>query len=321
MNKWIPRIVIIVVGLVVAWFVLSFLVSAFYLDRRDALVTSIRDGREAISTLRSKQRDLIDVRNDIQAFVDRTLGSNQETVEHNMRVRLNRICEAVGLHDPVVSTGRTTPRESPARRELSRARNAFHEEVDLVELEGTVRGMGTLEQGLRVLHRVQKEPWLKRIDSVSLDPRENGAQVDVTIRLTTLYIPGRSPGAEHDPSRYDGETFAQFVSLSRSNPFRIPPEAAVKPTPVVQGENPAATPTPPFPYGEWIVRFVASGTSGPEVWVENVKSKESRRLVVGDSLNELEFVALAGDQVEFRTGDGRYLVGVGQTLDERHPIE
>ena len=79
---------------------------------------------------------------------------------------------------------------------------------------------------VRLIDRVQAEPWLKYVDQVKLDPKENGQRVDVTLRLKTLFLPGRAPSkAILGPS--DTEVVAaaaipeRYAALIEANPFAL----------------------------------------------------------------------------------------------------
>lgn len=56
------------------------------------------------------------------------------------------------------------------------------------------------------------------------------------------------------------------------------------------------------------------GPDGAEVWLLNRDSGESRRLAVGETLQELVLVAATGEVAEFRLNDEHFTVSVGHRL-------
>ncbi|MHC5001616.1 MAG: hypothetical protein ACYTJ0_00690 [Planctomycetota bacterium] len=313
-----PKIVTSVLAVLtlagVTWIVLGY--------RRDRapLVERIGEIRGYIDDARAERRRHDAVLEDLQALADRTLGSDRETVDHQLRSRLNRIGEAIGLSGFSVNTSRYAARPTPARSAFSaRAERAVRDEIDFVEVEGSLSGEGSLEQALRLVHEVQAEPWPKRIDQMRLNPRDNGARFDVTMRLTTLFLPDRGPESPPSLDRPLDEGFQAHAPLAQVNPFRLPPapEPPTQPAPEVVVQAP---PTPVGPdWTQWTVTGVVEGPTGVEVWMLHPATGESRRLASGDPLDGLELVSAAGDRARFRRGASEFTVRVGATLGEPEP--
>jgi len=79
-------------------------------------------------------------------------------------------------------------RASPARTLFKgNAQRTLRDEVDFVELPAVVSGQGNYEQALRLISSIENEPWIKRIDSIKMDPKDNGGKFDFSLRLTTLF--------------------------------------------------------------------------------------------------------------------------------------
>lgn len=295
-----------------------------YLAPRTALRSDIEDGRAYVRQVDEHLHGQPDggraaLNAELDGYIDRTLGDSLEIVDHALRSRLNRIGEGVGLAGLTVSTGRTAALASPARQRYrnSGADRALRERVDFVEVEGSVGGEGTFEQALRLLHTIQREPWLKRIYSVRLDPRDNGARFTMTVRLVTLYVPGRAPHPDADLSAgvEDVPPFEAFTQLAAANPFHVPPP----PAPPPRDEDPAPdTPDPPkpppFPYQDWRLTGIVDGPLGVEVWLVNRNSGESRRLVIGDKVHEVVLLDAEGDEAEFARESSHFRIVVGQSL-------
>ena len=247
------------------------------------------------------------VRTAVQTYADRTLGGNLEAVDHELRTGLNRIGEEVGLDKLSVGTGRVRAMESPARSlRLFRAHRELREELDFVEVEASVSGVGSLEAAMRLVHRIEAEPWIKRVVHVRLQPRDNGESFVVTVRLVTLYLPGHTPARPLETVA-DLAGFERYQLLARRNPFHL-------------AAKPAATPPPPAAeQKKWVLTGVVSGPDGVEVWLLHAESGQSRRLTVGQSIEGIRFVSAEGDTAEFKFGEDRFAVRVGRPLTQKRP--
>ena len=253
-----------------------------------------------------RRQDSID--RSIDEFVQRTLGRDLESVDHRLRSHLNSVGAETGLVGFSVGTGRSRRLETPARRKFT---GKMRDELDAVELEGWITGQGTLEQVLRLVHRLDTEPWLKRIDQVRLQPKDNGDRFAVTVRLVTLFLPDRAPDDDRAWA-YDPSAFAQYASLIERSPFKVP---KTPPTPPPGPTVVKPRPRPPqFPYGQWMVTGVAETDRGPEVWLYNEQTKSSTTLAPGGRLDALEFVGIDGDVAVFELGGKPHRITVGETL-------
>ena len=280
-------------------------VRSMYLDdrvdieqRRVVLIAEVDRYRAGVD-------DNLRVRTALQTYADRTLGGNLEAVDHELRTRLNRIGEEVGLGKLSVGTGRVRRMESPARSlRPFRAHRELREELDFVEVEASISGEGSLEAAMRLVHRIEVEPWMKRVVQVRLQSRDNGERFVVTIRLVTLYLPGRTP-ARRLETVADLGGFERYQLLARRNPFQL----AAKPAP--------ASPMPAEQ--QWVLTGVVSGPDGVEVWLLHAESGLSQRLTVGQSIEGVRLVSADGDTAEFKFGEDRFTVPVGGPLTPGEP--
>ena len=313
MKAW-QRIVGFVVLLAVISTVVFKVAKKTYFDKKADLVSDIATRESFLADAKAENRRRRQLDDDLQEIIDRTLGSNLETVDHQLRTRLNRIGEELGISGLTVGTGQARKLESPARNEFSRRKHPeLRSEIDFVELEGWISGEATFEAALRLVHRIDAEPWLKHLDQVRLQPKDNGDRFGVTIRLTTLFLPKQVP-SEPMLAAYDASAFDPYLALTRSNLFRVPP----------QGET-SGPPTPAAVVAtaqdQWTLTGVASGPDGREVWLLNLQTGESRRLAVGETLRDLVLVGAVGETAEFRRDQQRFTVSVGQRLSQRSPIQ
>ena len=328
MRRWMNLFVGVALLAVFGWLGLrSF--GSLYLDKRRTLTAQVERLDSDLRRFRVAADDHPRVIQAIGGYADRTLGGDRETVDHRFRSRLNRIGEEIGLSAVTVGTGRVKSLQTPARSEFRhRARRALGEEIDAVEVEGWISGKGAFEQALRLIYMIREEPWLKRVTHVRLQPTDGGKRFAVTLRLTTLFLPDREPQtpleATGDPAAGEGVVglvgvggvgavggFETYRPLVLRDPFRLP-SVAPKPKPEQKPVQPA--PAPPPPYSRWILTGVAVGPGGAEVWLLKAESGESRRMGVGETFQGLVLVRASGEVAEFRLGERRFSVAIGQRL-------
>jgi hypothetical protein len=292
-------------------------------DRDDA---EDRIGRYTtfLTTVRGQRDQRAQLDQQTTAYIDRTLGEKLEVVDSRLRERLNRIGEDLQLRNLVVSTGRPTALPTPAKANHNKpAQRRLRDEPDFVELEASIWGEATLEQALWLVHRLESERWLKRIQQFRLEPRDNGERFQVAVRLTTLFVPEREP-REVPPPADDAAGFVPYQVLVAANPFRVPPPPPPPLPPSVPSApapQPAPVPLPAYGYGQWRLTGVTQGPGGVEVWLHNPTTRESLTLTPGQKLQQAELVSVDGEQARFKLGDQQFIVAVGGSLDDRTPVK
>lgn len=313
MNGW-RRIAGFVVLLAVVSLGLFRIAKKTYFEPKAKYVGDIATRERFLADAEAENRQRSQLDDELQGIINRTLGADLETVDHQLRTRLNRIGEEIGIAGLTVGTGQARKLQSPARNEFGRRTNrTLRDEIDFVELEGWIAGEATFEAALRLVHRIDAEPWLKHLDQVRLQPKDNGSRFGVTVRLTTLFLPKQVP-SQPVLAAYDSSTFDPYLALTRSNLFRVPPQGQTAPSPTPSAV--AAT-----SQDQWTLTGVASGPQGLEVWLLNPQTGESRRLAVGETLRDLVLVGAVGETAEFRRDQQRFTVSIGQRLSQRSPIQ
>src|SRR5262245_45093679 len=229
MTRWWVKIAVGLLGLLAVGWLTQSAANKLYFGERADLMEKSNKSKDSIGQYKKAQRDRGRLSGGLQEFVDRTLGGDLQTVDHKLRTRLNRLGEHVQLQGVAVGTGSSTRRESPAKmvwREPSL--RPLRDEIDFVELEGWISGSGTFEQALRLVDGIESEPWLKRIDQVKFDPKDNGAKFDVSVKLTTLYLPGKTPNPA-TAAAANAAGFDRYLGLVQNSPFRVPPPPPAPP--------------------------------------------------------------------------------------------
>ena len=310
-----------------------------FTDERVKSMADIEKYRGSLvdAAAKAKARPELDAK--LQSLADRMLGPSLETVDSQVRSRLNRACEELGLTDVSVTTGAAVARPTPAKKEFrSLESRKLAEMPDFTEVQATLTASGSAASMYRLIFRVDAEPWMKRIESIRLNPSADGKVVRMTLRLTTPFMQGESAKT---PLTVDPKALAmadRYTELFGSNPFRIPPPPTPPPTAVASNGNTAkptaqsaggTTPTeitPPavdpsgFPYGEWQITGVIEGPSGPEAWLRHVPSGATLALLPGAAAGELVFRAVEYDFAVFDSPAGPCRIQVGTNLTQRSPV-
>lgn len=292
---------------------------------RESIENRIATYKNVLLTVRREREQRPDLDRRLAAIVDRSLGSELEAVDSDLRRRLAGLAEASGLRDASVSTLGASVVATPAAREFSRSgsERAFREEPDFAVLSANVSGRGPLEAVIRFLHELDAAAWVKRVEYVRFDPDAEGRIVALNTRISTIFVPGADPDVAvaavpanpvHPIERYE--------SMIAANPFALEieePEPVVKPVPV-------PPPPPPRidPRSRWMLTGVVEGPGGAEAWVRNIQSNETFELLVGgkrrlDRQVELQLEWAEGDIAGFRVGDETFRILIGSTLDRPLP--
>lgn len=290
--------------------------------RRNEVEQRLSTYRNAIESGRRQRRERPEVAKAIDAFAVRTLGNTVESVDSAVRSRLNRIGGEYGLANLVVTTRPAVPRGTPAKGEFSRAasQRALRDELDFVEVPASLVGQGSLESLLRVVHRIEQESWIKRIDSVSLAVGSDPSKMQLELRLTTLFLPGATVPEDLEAEFPPPTPFDRYSTLLAFDPFALPKPPEPRPQPRPRRPDTPTPPPPSFPYGEWMLTGLIEGSSGPEAWFANAAKGERLALGVRGRLGEVELLAVGRDAAEFRLGEERFVVRVGGRMDQRQPV-
>lgn len=290
--------------------------------RRSEVEQRLVTFRTAIESGRRQRRERPEVAKAIDAFAVRTLGNTVESVDSGVRSRLNRIGGEYGLSNLVVTTRPAVPRGTPAKGEFSRSatQRSLRDELDFVEVPASLVGQGSLESLLRVVHRIEQESWIKRIDSVSFSVGSDPSKMQLELRLTTLFLPGATVPEDLEAEVPAPTPFDRYSTLLAFDPFALPKPPEPPPLqPRPRRPDPPPPPPPSFPYGEWMLTGLIEGSSGPEAWFANAAKGERLALGLRGRLGEVELLAVGREAAEFRLGEERFVVRVGGRMDQRQP--
>lgn len=292
--------------------------------RRREVDRRVATYENAIETGRRQRRERREVDEALDAVAVRTLGTDLEAADSALRSRLNRLGEEAGLAGSlVVSTQAPRGRGTPARSEFNRSgsQRALRDEIDFVELPARVSVEGPLEAVMQLVHRIDGEPWIKRLDAVTLDHAggSDGDRMKLDLQLTTLFLPGRTPSESTELPEVADRPFERYAGLLAANPFLMPPAPEVPPEieKPAEPERPRKPDPPGFAYGEWLLTGLVDGPEGIEAWLRNGRTGETASLRPSGRVGDAELLEIAGDAATFRIGEESFLVLVGSTLADR----
>ena len=198
----------------------------------------------------------------------RTLGGDEETVDHRVRTQLNRLLESLDVAEASVTTTEPKIMETPARSALGKASASLRrlrDEPDFATLEVKIGGVASVANAMRLLTELRAQTWPCRIDDVRLDPLGEGARLRFAIRCTTMFLLGPDSGEPTLSGASEG-ALAAFADFAKSNPFALP-RRSPKPAPAqASGKTKRSPPSPSFPYERWRLTGVAELSGALETW-------------------------------------------------------
>src|SRR5262245_10099826 len=163
------RYALAILGVIAGLWLVYRTADRMYLTPRKALLDQIASAKGQISRYNQARLDRPKLMTDLKSIAEQTLGSDFETVDHRLRSRLNRLAEHAGIQDKSVGTQSPVRRQSPAKSMFKgNAQKKLRDELDFIELPGSITCQGTYDQALRLIASIEEEPWIKRIDQVKI---------------------------------------------------------------------------------------------------------------------------------------------------------
>lgn len=285
---------------------------------RDSLLREREKYVNVMQSVREQRRSLPEMNEREDMIVARTFGGDSESVHNLVRQRLYELASSAGLSDITAGTTSATARGTPARKLFKRSgsQKELREEIDFYEIDGSVSGVGTYEQVMRLLSWVDADGWIKRIQSVRFDPGADGSRIRATIKLVTIFLPGREPATTPGPGEFDTRMLDTVLASNLfSLPVPDPPETS-RPDKgaVAQGGNQQPSTARRFPYDKWLVTGVVDGPDGPEAWLRNAATNERRTLQLGGTIGKAVLLAARGEDATFELGERTFDVRIGKSI-------
>ena len=277
---------------------------------RASIERGIEGQRGFLQAVRTQRLGAEDLEARVAELGNLTLGGDQETVDNAFRNRITSLMDECGLGPRTFSINRIMAYETPAKKEFKRTntQRKYRDEKDFVQISGSLRGVGTFKQVIRFIHRLDAEPWLKRLEVIRIQPEGGGRRVSLSMRLSTVFMPAVEPAGtfiEPNPSW----PFERYSNLVASNPF-LTPKKAEKPA------RPVVAPPPVDPRSQWKLTSIIDGPDGVEAWFSNIATQETAILEPGESLAGCVFNGADLDIARFAANTETFRILIGFTLDK-----
>ena len=173
------KLIAIVVGTLVGGTILYIAVNGLCLSPASQLDAQTRERLNKVAQLKKSIAANSDSRRKLAAFAAGTLGTESEAnkVSSILETRLTEILKQVGLTSPTVAG--SPPLDSVRPTALPKKAGA--------QLGWRISAKGRLDQVLELLYYLDAEPYLHKVEQLSITPAGNEVKVDVT--FLTLVLP------------------------------------------------------------------------------------------------------------------------------------
>jgi hypothetical protein len=283
---------------------------------------------EGISKRLNREMDnWIPVKKKLDAFGATLLSKEFDQTEHRLRTTLQEIGLKAGLGEVRVSSSPPKAVRTPLAEARLRGRmlRKLSDARDFAVIRGSFTGVGSLEQASMGLAYLQRQPWLHRIDRVTIEPRgRDRSAFELDVGFSVVFAPDLCPDDAAMPVIVEPSEDAVLVAraVAQRNVFvppAPPPVPVAVPTPV--DPTPISVPAGPA-YDRWRVTGLVERRRGDETveveaWVLNLDSGEQRVLEPGDEVLGLVLVWVSGECGLFEIDGQRVVIHQGQTLGDR----
>jgi len=270
------KIIAAIAGGFVAFFVLYFLIGQLLLGPSGRLDSQAGKALNDLNKLKASNKNKSLYAAELKSFARQTLGRDELSVRKKVYARLLELLARSGLDEDVnpLSGGR-------------RLRGAYK------EVAFAVRTRGQLKRIIDLLYLLDAEPYLHRIDNITLSPVRKSGDVAVNLKFVTLVLEKQehellAPMSDKLPAtNLDSELRHRYQAIAIRNLFvpyikRVAPPKPPQPQPQVRPIPPQPAPSTPED------RFRVVGLPGwgekQDVFVKDTSSGQVRRYKIGDTL-------------------------------------
>lgn len=301
-----------------------------YASPRSKLEREIGQVAESIASLDKQlgeRKAMEKTRGDLAA---KLLAPRPDALEHRFRAGLARAGEQSGLDKVVVDAG--TPKGVPspllaAKGIQTGLKRELRKQPDFAVLGGSLKGQGSLQQVSMALALLQSQPWVHRVEAVSLRPiGKERDRFEAQFEVSTAFVAGLGPAPEAEirMASINADVEARAAQFALVNHFRKPPAPApgIAAAPQIQVAGPTsqAAPAPTFaPYEDWRLTGIAEGRNGPEAFFLNTRTGVRLTVEQGGRVLDAIFVEGTGERAVVEISGSRFEVNNGQTLASRKP--
>lgn len=332
MNTSPTRIVVALVSLALVSLLGYGAVKRFYLVPVAEAEDEISRLQVTADRIRGELNNWIPAKVELRDFGKTLLSPEFDQTEHRLRTSLQEIGRLNGLGQVRVSSASPKPVRTPLAESRLRGRmlRSLADARDFAVVRGSFIGAGSLDEVTMTLAYLQCQPWLHRIERVTIEPRGREREAfELDVGFAVAFAPDLCPKDAPMPAIIPPEEGALEMAhtIAKRNVF-IPPAPPPAPPPVAVPTPPAPPPSPPAlpPYDRWkvtglIERRVDSQTQTVEAWLLNLDSGERRELVPGGEILGLVLVWVSGECALFEFEGNRVVIHQGQTLADRVPAD
>lgn len=300
---------------------------AFYADERDALLQQIRGFRADAASYEKELDKQRAVRERLNAIASTTLGKQFPRVEHRLRTGLSRVGQDAGLTEVVVSSSAAETQRNPAA--TAKGMNTgmskrLTRSAEFAIVKAQVKGTGSLPQVLQALATYEAQPWIHRVQSMSIRPvgRERD-RFELRLDVSVLWVPDLAADDPNDPPIVSpGDAGVQAIAaIAGKNIFRVPPAPAPEKAVARQPAPERPKGDPPPAWADWKLTGIVSGRRGTEALLVNTRSGDRLALPPGGAVLGATLVSGSGEEAVFELEGARWRVRTGATLADRVPQE
>ncbi|MFV2066623.1 MAG: hypothetical protein ACC645_06545 [Pirellulales bacterium] len=224
---------------------------------------------------------------ELAVWQSQSLPSDTSQAGHLYQEWLTKLVNRIGL------TVKTTTASDPVNR-----KGFYH------MLVFSVRGRGTLEQLVEFLFEFYSADYLHKIQSLDITPNPQNDQLDVTVSIEALVLPGadrKDRLTRHKSDRLASRSLADYRPIVQRNIFHI------------GGSGPDAT-------DHAFLTAVIDVGGQPEAWFtlrttdKTLKLRKGQKLEVGPFRGTIVEIEIEGADVVIESDDERWLLTVGENL-------
>jgi len=326
------KILAVAIGGFVLVLVVYLAVDNLLLAKADELDARFQELTQDIARKQRQKEHYLLKGSRLKALAARTFGSSENYASEQVRARLVRLLRRSALDGQGISL-------KPAAG--AKIKDCYR------EIGWIVHAQGRLSDAVSFIYLLNCEPYLHRVENLSLSPSQRTGRVDVNLRYTTLVLasqkgkefpPGKLPGpdATGDLDGQQRKLYDVIAARDLFRPYLRHVAVSPPPPPEIAVAVPETGPSEPSEPLGWRYRVVslADWAGKQEIHVRDTESGEVRTYDPGEQLAGGQIVMidyrmmpmpdkkdiLSGSRAIIRIGREYWAVELGQRLSEKRRL-
>jgi len=317
------KILALAVGAALTLFVLYLAVDKLFISQVISLRKQQDDLRGKIESGSQDKQTYTETAARLPGLFDRTFGSDENLASERVRARLDSLLKASGFQTDIA----LTPQGSAKVRTSSG-------DIAGNEVTWQVVTKGKLEQLINFLYLLDAEPYLHRIESLSLSPDQRTGVTEMQLRFMSFVpaswqgeeLPTGTAAQESAPGLLEAPGRKVYEVIALRDVFRPYLEYRPPPPPPPPPPSPPPQPSPPPPAVQQKIVALATWAGQQEVHVRDLANGRTEVLKPGQTLAEGQIVmidyrrlpmpgkpeVLSTSRVILRKGDAYWAIELGQ---------